>query len=149
MIKVFGPETINNTVPIIGKKGHKPGKLSSSLITKKPTVRKNIPTSEDYNGNVSTTGPRACYDESKRFGETIIKALNDNGYRAYSARISLAYGPGIFMSDERVINQFIIKALNNKINLLDSGKALRTYCYITDISKTDIAVKFRSLLRTY
>jgi len=31
----------------------------------------NIPTSETYRGNVSSTGPRACYDESKRYGETL------------------------------------------------------------------------------
>ena len=42
------------------------------------------------------------------------------------------------MNDERAINQFIIKSLKNKLNLLDTGKALRTYCYITDISKNFI-----------
>jgi len=96
--------------------------------------------SEKDIGSTDPYHPRSSYIESKRFGETIIKALNDNGYRAYSARISLAYGPGIFMNDERVINQFIIKALKNKLNLLDSGKALRTYCYITDVSKILLSI---------
>jgi len=111
--------------------------LSSSEIY---SGNKKIGHSEKDIGTTDPYHPRSSYIESKRFGETIIKALNDNGYRAYSARISLAYGPGIFMSDERVINQFIIKALNNKINLLDSGKALRTYCYITDISKILLSI---------
>tara|TARA_B100001741_G_C16538707_1_gene593272 strand:+ start:503 stop:1567 length:1065 start_codon:yes stop_codon:yes gene_type:complete len=111
-----------------------------------------LSSSEVYSGNdkighseqdIGTTDPyhpRSSYIESKRFGETIIKALNDNGYRAYSARISLAYGPGVFMNDERAINQFIIKSLKNKLNLLDTGKALRTYCYITDISKILLSI---------
>ena len=33
--------------------------------------KKNIPTKENYRGYVSCTGPRACYDESKRYGEII------------------------------------------------------------------------------
>src|SRR3989344_9557387 len=44
--------------------------FSSSEIYGDPT-KENIPTPEDYRGNVSCTGPRACYDESKRFGETL------------------------------------------------------------------------------
>ena len=43
---------------------------SSSEIYGDPTPD-NIPTPETYRGNVSCTGPRACYDESKRFGETL------------------------------------------------------------------------------
>ena len=44
------------------------------------------------------------------------------------------------MNDERAINQFIIKSLKNKLSLLDTGKALRTYCYITDISKILLSI---------
>ncbi len=43
---------------------------SSSEIYGDPTPE-NIPTPETYRGNVSCTGPRACYDESKRYGETL------------------------------------------------------------------------------
>ena len=58
--------------------------LSSSEIYGDPTP-KNIPTSEKYNGNVSSLGPRACYDESKRFGERQIK----NSIQGMSKSITL------------------------------------------------------------
>ena len=44
--------------------------FSSSEIYGNPD-KKNIPTRETYYGNVNSFGPRSCYDEGKRVGETL------------------------------------------------------------------------------
>lgn len=88
---------------------------------------KNIPYKENDTGNTNTTHKRACYIEGKRSGEAITFAHNQK-----VVRLSLAYGPGTKKNDQRVLNSFIEKALDGKISMLDSGKAKRTYLYITD-----------------
>ena len=107
--------------------------FSSSEIYGNPDA-KNIPTSEDYNGNVSCTGPRACYDESKRFGETMCRLFSEK----YNMPIGVVrpfnnYGPGMKINDKRVPADFA-KAIyeNNDINILSDGSPTRTFCYISD-----------------
>ncbi len=90
------------------------------------------PYTENMIGTTNTTHPRACYIEGKRCGEAIVNAERDQGVKAKSARLSLAYGPGTKRGDKRVINSFIEKALGGKIELQDRGEARRTYCYISD-----------------
>lgn len=107
--------------------------FSSSEIYGDPTEG-NIPTPETYRGNVSCTGPRACYDESKRFGETLCV----NYSKVYNLPIKIArpfnnYGPGLKLTDGRVIPDFAKDILANKdITLLSEGVPTRTFCYITD-----------------
>jgi dTDP-glucose 4,6-dehydratase/UDP-glucuronate decarboxylase len=94
----------------------------------------NIPTKETYRGNVSCTGPRACYDESKRYGETLCV----NFHQQYNIPIKIArpfnnYGPGLKIEDKRVIPDFFNNLLNNKkIEILSDGSVTRTFCYISD-----------------
>jgi len=93
----------------------------------------NPPFNESQIGNTNTNHSRACYIEGKRTGEAICNEYRRLGINAKSARLSLAYGPGTRKHDKRVLNNFIEKALTQgKIDLLDQGKANRTYCYITD-----------------
>ena len=88
---------------------------------------------EDMMGNTNTNHFRSCYIEGKKCGESICQAFAEDGYNVKIARLSLAYGPGTRRDDERVINTFIKKGLqNDSINLMDNGLAIRTYCYITD-----------------
>jgi dTDP-glucose 4,6-dehydratase/UDP-glucuronate decarboxylase len=93
-----------------------------------------IPTPETYRGNVSCTGPRACYDESKRYGETLCV----NFWQAHKVPVKIArpfnnYGPGLKISDRRVLPDFFRDVLADKdIVLLSDGKATRTFCYISD-----------------
>lgn len=93
------------------------------------------PQRESYNGNVSLTGPRACYDESKRFGEM----LSLNYARAFNlevrvARIFNTFGPRMRANDGRVIPNFITQALANKpITVYGSGKQTRSFCYVSDL----------------
>tara|TARA_B100001093_G_C26820501_1_gene1011684 strand:+ start:1194 stop:2249 length:1056 start_codon:yes stop_codon:yes gene_type:complete len=95
---------------------------------------KNIPTKETYRGFVSCTGPRACYDESKRFGETLAV----NFFEQYNLPIKIArpfnnYGPGLKINDKRVLPDFFKNILEGKnIELFSDGKATRTFCYISD-----------------
>jgi nucleoside-diphosphate-sugar epimerase len=105
-------------------------------------------TSEIYNGieeknidesRIGTTTPdhpRSCYIDSKRCGESILHGFSEKGYNTKIARISLAYGPGTKKNDERVLNNFIQKAIQNKsINMLDDGSSIRTYGHVSDITE--------------
>lgn len=97
--------------------------------------QKKLPVKETYNGNCSTQTPRAIYAESKRLGETLCLAYRrDFGVDAKIIRISHVYGPCLSRSDTRVLSDFIQKALHeNKIQLLDEGRAVKTYGYIADV----------------
>ena len=80
--------------------------FSSSEIYGDPPADR-IPTPEDYRGNVSCTGPRACYDESKRYGETLCVVFAQHyGVPVRMARPFNNYGPGLKISDRRVIPDF-------------------------------------------
>ena len=87
-------------------------------------------------GDIGTTTPehpRACYIEGKRCGEAICNAVRAQGGLVASARVALAYGPGTRKHDKRALNSFIERALCQKrIELMDAGQAVRTYCYISD-----------------
>ena len=107
--------------------------FSSSEIYGDPD-QLNVPTKETYRGNVSSMGPRACYDESKRVGETLCYIFNNyfnlhpNIIRPFNV-----YGPGMGQKDYRIFPNFISNILNNKkLNIYGTGKQTRTYCYITD-----------------
>ena len=95
---------------------------------------KNIPTSENYRGNVSCTGPRACYDESKRYGETLCI----NFAQQYHLPIKIArpfnnYGPGLKITDGRALPDFCRNVLSDEdIIMLSDGSPTRTFCYVAD-----------------
>lgn len=107
--------------------------FSSSEIYGDPSPD-NIPTSETYRGNVSCTGPRACYDEAKRYGETLCV----NFARQYDLPVKMArpfnnYGPGLKITDGRVIPDFARCVLEGKdIVMLSDGSPMRTFCYVAD-----------------
>ena len=107
--------------------------FSSSEIYGDPDVTA-IPTAETYRGNVSCTGPRACYDESKRFGETLCVVYAKHEEIPVSmARPFNNYGPGLKITDGRVIPDFAKDIfLGRDIVLLSDGKPKRTFCYATD-----------------
>lgn len=93
-----------------------------------------IPTPEDYRGNVSCTGPRACYDESKRYGETLcVVFARHYGVPVKMVRPFNNYGPGLKISDRRVIPDFARDVMNGRnIVMLSDGKPKRTFCYVAD-----------------
>ena len=107
--------------------------FSSSEIYGDPNAA-NIPTPETYRGNVSCTGPRACYDESKRYGETLCV----NFHQVHRVPVKIVrpfnnYGPGLKITDRRVLPDFFRDVLAGRdIALLSDGRATRTFCYISD-----------------
>ena len=107
--------------------------LSSSEIYGDPDPG-HIPTAEDYRGNVSCTGPRACYDESKRYGETLcVNYAKVHGTPVKIARPFNNYGPGLGITDRRVLPDLFRDILADRdIVLLSDGAATRTFCYATD-----------------
>jgi UDP-glucuronate decarboxylase len=107
--------------------------FSSSEIYGDPDPA-HIPTAEDYRGFVSCTGPRACYDESKRYGETLCVTFHQvHGTPVKVARPFNNYGPGLSIDDRRVLPDFFRDALAGRdIALLSDGRATRTFCYISD-----------------
>jgi len=107
--------------------------FSSSEVYGDPTEG-NIPTPETYRGNVSCTGPRACYDESKRFGETLcINHVKAYGLPIRSARPCNNYGPGMKITDGRVIADFSKDILENEdIVMFSDGSPSRAFCYVAD-----------------
>ncbi len=107
--------------------------FSSSEIYGDPDI-KNIPTQESYRGNVSCTGPRACYDESKRVGETLCNIFhNIRGVHTNTIRPFNVFGPGMQETDYRVLPNFTsrIKA-NIPLQIYGTGNQTRTFCYVTD-----------------
>lgn len=87
---------------------------------------------ENYNGDVNTFAPRAIYGESKRLSETISKVFIDEGMDIKIIRLAIGYGAGVKYDDARFINEFIKKAFNGEIVMMDEGKALRQLSFITD-----------------
>jgi UDP-glucuronate decarboxylase len=106
---------------------------SSSEIYGDPTPEW-IPTPEHYRGLVSCTGPRACYDESKRFGETLcVVFAQQHGIPAKIARPFNNYGPGLKITDKRVVSDFARDILAGRdIVMFSDGKPTRTFCYAAD-----------------
>jgi len=95
-------------------------------------------------GTTTPQHPRACYIEGKRCGEAICMAYREQGYDVKIARLALAYGPGTKKGDTRALNQLIEQALTKKkIQLLDSGKASRTYCYVDDVAELMLNILFK------
>lgn len=90
--------------------------------------------SEDYRGNVSTTGPRSVYDEAKRFGETIVSAfVREKNLDARITRIFNTYGPKMNIGEGRAVVNFINQALVGKpMTIYGDGKQTRSFCYIGD-----------------
>jgi UDP-glucuronate decarboxylase len=107
--------------------------FSSSEIYGDPDPE-HVPTPETYAGRVSSVGPRACYDESKRLTETLCITYNQiYGIPIKIVRPFNIYGPGMKHTDYRVIPTFLYSALMGKnLPVHDKGIQTRTFCYVTD-----------------
>ena len=97
----------------------------------------NIPTSEDYHGNVNPIGPRSCYDEAKRAGEAFTMAyMLEHGLDIRIIRLFNTYGPRMRPGDlyGRAISRFIDQALSGKdITVFGDGMQTRSFSFVTDI----------------
>jgi nucleoside-diphosphate-sugar epimerase len=93
------------------------------------------PQREDYRGNVSSIGPRAMYDESKRYGEAMAMAyVRSYGVDARIVRIFNTYGPRADLNDGRVIVNFITQALRRQaMTIYGDGLQTRSMCFVDDL----------------
>jgi len=107
--------------------------FSSSEIYGNPPPNE-IPTRETYSGNVACIGPRACYDESKRIGETLSYLYAQQyGVRVKVVRPFNNYGPGLRLADGRVLPDFCRSLLEGEdIVIYSDGTPKRTFCYSSD-----------------
>ena len=103
-----------------------------------------IPTPETYWGSVSFTGPRACYDESKRLAETLCATY----HRLYRTPVKTVrpfnvYGPGQRLDDGRIIPDLMSSALERRpLVLYSDGRATRSFCYVSDAIRAMLRVMF-------
>jgi dTDP-glucose 4,6-dehydratase len=104
---------------------------STSEVYGDPEVN---PQPEDYRGNVDPYGPRSCYDESKRYGEALVRAYRDeHGLDVRVARIFNTYGPRMRLDDGRVIPNFMKQALaGDDLTVYGDGSQTRSFCYVDD-----------------
>src|SRR6185503_12474337 len=93
------------------------------------------PQREDYFGNVNTVGPRACYDEAKRFGEALVSTYaRVHRVPVRLARIFNAYGPRMRTDDGRVVPAFVTEALRGEdFTIFGDGSQTRSFCYVDDL----------------
>lgn len=93
------------------------------------------PQTETYNGNVNIRGIRGCYDESKRFGETLTEAYRrKHDLDVRTARIFNTYGPRMREDDGRVVPTFLTQALAcEDLTVYGTGEQTRSFCYVDDL----------------
>lgn len=105
---------------------------STSEIYGDPVIS---PQREEYWGNVNTVGPRACYDEGKRFAEALCYEYSHvHNVDVRIARIFNTYGPYMCPNDGRVISNFVCSALSNKrLTIYGDGSQSRSFCYVDDL----------------
>jgi len=112
---------------------------STSEIYGDPDVH---PQREDYRGNVSTVGLRACYNEGKRCAETLFFDY----YRQHKlpirvVRIFNTYGPNMLPNDGRVVSNFIVQALSHgDITIYGDGSQTRSFMYVDDLIRGLVAM---------
>lgn len=128
-----------NVLDLARKCGARVLQASTSEIYGDPLMH---PQREGYRGNVSTIGPRACYDEGKRIAETLFFDYK----RQYNVdirviRIFNTYGPNMLENDGRVVSNFIVQALRNRdITIYGDGTQTRSFCYVDDLVEGMIAM---------
>lgn len=105
---------------------------STSEVYGDPEVN---PQPESYRGNVDPYGPRSCYDESKRYGESLVRAYrNEYDLDVRVVRIFNTYGPRMRFDDGRVIPNFITQSLTGEdLTIYGDGSQTRSFCYVDDL----------------
>jgi nucleoside-diphosphate-sugar epimerase len=104
---------------------------STSEIYGDPLVH---PQPETYFGNVNSVGPRAVYDEAKRYAEAITMAYHrEFGVDTKVVRIFNTYGPRLAVADGRVVSNFLAQAMRGApLTIYGDGKQTRSFCFVSD-----------------
>jgi nucleoside-diphosphate-sugar epimerase len=113
--------------------------VSTSEVYGDPLVH---PQTEGYWGNVDPVGPRACYDEGKRFGEALVTSFRRvHGLRAAIVRVFNTYGPNMRMDDGRVIPELLSRAIAGEpMPIHGDGSQTRSFMYVSDLVEALVRV---------
>jgi dTDP-glucose 4,6-dehydratase len=105
---------------------------STSEVYGDPLVH---PQREDYFGNVNPIGPRACYDEAKRYAEALVTCwARVHRTPVRIARIFNTYGPRMRADDGRVVPAFVTQALRGEdFTVFGDGSQTRSFCFVDDL----------------
>lgn len=108
---------------------------SSSAVYGEPEPGEQALLAENNYGRVNQLGERGCYDEGKRFAETLVKIYREElKIDARIARIFQTYGPRMSLEDNRLIPRLISRAITNQPLVVYGEPNLQTsLCYIADI----------------
>jgi len=138
-IELLGEEMVDasstgtkNVLKIALKNNAKLVFTSSSEVYGDPQV---FPQTEEYTGNVHPQGPRANYEEAKRFSESLVALfVQKYGLDAKTLRLFNVYGPKMSIHDTRVVPRFIQQALlNEPLTVHNNGNQQRTMCHVSDL----------------
>lgn len=106
------------------------------------------PQREDYWGNCNSVGPRACYDEAKRFSEAFVSSamrpapsgkirIRGREYAPLNGaivRIFNTYGPRMRPDDGRIVPELCLQALRGQdLTIHGDGTQTRSFCYVSDL----------------
>ncbi len=129
---MVGSYGTHRCLSLAGQKGARFFLASTSEVYGDPTEH---PQTERYRGNVNPVGPRAMYDEAKRFAEAITSSFHRTyGTDTRIVRIFNTYGPRMRPEDGRVVSNFIVQALRAKpITIYGDGSQTRSFCYVSDL----------------
>lgn len=127
-----GAQGTHKTLGLARNKDAKYLLASTSEVYGDPEVN---PQPEDYRGNVDSFGTRSCYDESKRYGESLVRAYREkHGLDVRVARIFNTYGPRMRLDDGHVIPNFVTQALSDDdLTVYADGEQTRSFCYVSDL----------------
>ena len=95
-----------------------------------------FPTPETYEGRVNSLGPRSCYEEGKRFGESLCKAYHDQyDLDVRIGRLFNSYGPRLRAEGfyGRAVSRFFLQSLKGEgVTVFGDGSQTRSFCYVSD-----------------
>ena len=130
-ILAVGSDGTRNLLELARAKGARFLVTSTSEVYGEPLEHPQV---ESYRGNVSTTGPRSCYDEAKRFAEALTMAYHRTaGVDVAIARVFNTYGPRLKPGDGRVVSNFLVQAMSGApITVYGDGRQTRSFCYVAD-----------------
>src|SRR3990172_4922647 len=90
---------------------------------------------EDFIGEVDLLSPRACYDEGKRYAETMAQTYADVfGIDIRLARIFRTYGPRMPLRHGHMIPDFIMNAIDNEpLRIFGDSNFSSSLVYVSDV----------------
>ena len=109
--------------------------LASSSVVYGERADKTALVQETDMGLVNHLTPRACYDEGKRFSETMFETYRQvHGLDIRIARIFRTYGPRMPLFDGQLIPDFVLNALDGSDLVMNGGLDFSTsLAFVTDV----------------